>query len=78
MVVMQVGLSAHEREDDYTQSTKELKLLCDAINAKYSRNGRPVVVYIDQDESSFSLQMRIPYLLLADCLINTAVRCVRC
>jgi hypothetical protein len=32
------------------------------------------VTAIEQDEASFSLQQRLPYLILADCLINTAVR----
>eukprot|EP00611_Tribonema_gayanum_P008359 TRINITY_DN1787_c1_g2_i1.p1 TRINITY_DN1787_c1_g2~~TRINITY_DN1787_c1_g2_i1.p1 ORF type:complete len:402 (-),score=154.13 TRINITY_DN1787_c1_g2_i1:40-1245(-) len=72
--LLQVGLSVHEREDDFEQSTKELISLATTINNKYSRGGRPVVVYTDKDEASFTLQQRLPYLCLADCLVNTAVR----
>jgi DNA-binding MurR/RpiR family transcriptional regulator len=32
------------------------------------------IIANEQDEASFSLQQRLPFLILADCLINTAVR----
>ncbi|CAN0342837.1 unnamed protein product [Discosporangium mesarthrocarpum] len=44
------------------------------INRAFARNGRPVLIYEEKDELSFTLQKRIPYLVVGDCMLNTAVR----
>lgn len=72
--LVQVGLSVHEREDDFKDSSAALHSMAKAINEAHSTAGLPLVVYIDQDEASFTLHQRLPYMVLADCLINTAVR----
>lgn len=75
IVLLQVGISALEREQDYHKCLNELRTLAQKINSECAPSpDRPVLVLQLEDEHSFTLQQRLPYLCLADCLINTAVR----
>eukprot|EP00612_Vaucheria_litorea_P006132 CAMPEP_0171470926 /NCGR_PEP_ID=MMETSP0946-20130122/414_1 /TAXON_ID=109269 /ORGANISM="Vaucheria litorea, Strain CCMP2940" /LENGTH=1149 /DNA_ID=CAMNT_0012000347 /DNA_START=172 /DNA_END=3621 /DNA_ORIENTATION=- len=72
--LLQIGVSVHEREEDFEKTTNELKILCDVINKKFGTKELPAVIFASKDEEAFTLQERLPYLCLADCLVNTAVR----
>lgn len=72
--MLQVGLSAHEREQDYKKTEEELRELVGKINSAYGTPEAPAVVYLDREEQSCGLQQRLPFLLLGDCLVNTVGR----
>ncbi|CAN0353463.1 unnamed protein product, partial [Ectocarpus sp. 13 AM-2016] len=70
IVLLQLGISVSEREQDYHKCLSELRTLARKINSEFAPSpDRPL-----EDENSFTLNRRIPYLCLADCLLNTSVR----
>ncbi len=71
---LQFGVNMHEREDDTNQTNIELHSICDDINQKYSMGGHPVVRYVELEGVNLALIDRLAYLLLGDCLIDTALR----
>ncbi|CAN0161897.1 unnamed protein product, partial [Ectocarpus sp. 4 AP-2014] len=75
IVLLQLGISVSEREQDYHKCLSELRTLARKINSEFAPSpDRPVLVLELEDENSFTLNRRIPYLCLADCLLNTSVR----
>ncbi|CBJ29609.1 Trehalose 6-phosphate synthase, family GT20 / Trehalose 6-phosphate phosphatase [Ectocarpus siliculosus] len=75
IVLLQLGISVSEREQDYHKCFSELSTLAKKINSEFAPSpDRPVLVLELEDENSFTLNRRIPYLCLADCLLNTSVR----
>ncbi len=71
---LQFGVNMHEREVDTNETNTELHSICDDINQKYSVEGHPVVRYIELEGVNLALIDRLSYLLLGDCLIDTALR----
>eukprot|EP00752_Nemacystus_decipiens_P007782 g6950.t1 len=75
IVLLQLGISVHEREQDYHKCLTELRSLAAKINSEFAPSPeKPVLVLELEDENSFTLHRRLPYLCLADCLLNTSVR----
>eukprot|EP00903_Cladosiphon_okamuranus_P012881 g12029.t1 len=75
IVLLQLGISVYEREQDYLKCLRELETLAAKINSEFAPNpDKPVLVLELEDEKSFTLHRRLPYLCLADCLLNTSVR----
>ncbi len=71
---LQFGVNMHEREEDTNQTNTELHCMCDDINKKYSLGGHPVIRYVELEGVNLALIDRLAYLLLGDCLIDTALR----
>ncbi len=72
--LLQFGVNMHERENDTDQTNTELHCICDDINKKYSSEGHPVVRYVELEGVNLALMDRLAYLLLGDCIIDTALR----
>ncbi|CAM9975335.1 unnamed protein product [Pylaiella littoralis] len=75
VVLLQLGISVREREQDYHQCLTELRTLALKINTQFAPSpDRPVIVLELEDENVFTLERRLPYLCVADCLLTTSVR----
>jgi trehalose 6-phosphate synthase/phosphatase len=70
IVLVQVGISAHERGDDYIQTQKEVTRLVEKINGQWPGT----VEFQECNESEMKLQQRMAILRAADTVVVTAIR----
>ena len=70
IVLVQVGISAFERGDDYVQTKSEVERLAQKINAQWPGT----VQFQECQESSMGLQQRMALLRAADTVVVTAIR----
>jgi trehalose 6-phosphate synthase/phosphatase len=69
-----IGVSASERGQDYHQTRHDVKSRVDQLNAKYSRNGEPLVHFEERQEKDIHLEERLAFFGAADILLITATR----
>ena len=69
VVLVQVGIAALERADDYRQTRNEVRRLTAKINAQW-----PGTVQFYEETNDYSLQQRMAVLRAADTVVITAIR----
>lgn len=70
-----IGISAHERKQDYHQTVHDVKLLVDRLNEKYGDGQGDVLVYFEERlEKDVRLAQRLAFFAASDILMITATR----
>ena len=70
IVLVQIGISAFERGDDYFRTKREVQRLVDKINSQWPET----VQFQECTETEMGLQQRIALLRAADTVVVTAIR----
>jgi trehalose 6-phosphate synthase/phosphatase len=70
IVLVQIGISAFERGDDYFRTKREVQRLVDKINSQWPET----VQFQECTESGMGLQQRMALLRAADTVVVTAIR----
>ena len=73
-----IGVSAMEMGDDHRQTQRDVAMLVERINMKYSDpvSGTPLIQFEERSERDISLPQRLAFFAAADVLMVTAPRLV--
>lgn len=70
-----IGISAHERGNDYRQTIHDVKLMVQSLNSKYSDENDDCLVYFEEKtEKEMNLAQRLAFFGASDILMSAAAR----